>query len=79
MRLDPLQLEPVLDQLVAMDWVGRLDEEGAARYVLLLDPGRTCAGPLLDAMLLAPGAAAQALHREAGLDRVTLAALLKSV
>src|SRR5213592_4811261 len=35
LRTDPLQIEPILDTLVAIDWVGRLDEGGAARHVLL--------------------------------------------
>lgn len=77
LRLDPLQLEPVVDQLVALDWVGRLDEAGAARYVLLRDPGATPAAPLVDALLLAPGDASSALRREARLDEVSLAALLR--
>lgn len=61
LRLDPLQIEPVLETLVAMDWIGRLDEEGAARYVLLVDPAATPAAPLLEALLLAPGPALSAL------------------
>ncbi|RVT54307.1 YihY family inner membrane protein [Rubrivivax albus] len=77
MRLDPLQLEPVLDQLVAMDWIGRLDEEGAARYVLLTDLERTAAAPLLDTLLLAPSAAVEGFRRETGMDRMSLAALLR--
>lgn len=77
MRLDPLQLEPVLDQLVAMDWIGRLDEEGAARYVLLADLERTAAAPLLDTLLLAPLAAVEGFRRETGMDRMSLAALLR--
>ena len=28
LRADPLQVEPVLEQLMALDWVGRLDEDG---------------------------------------------------
>ena len=31
LRVDPLQLEPVLDQLQDLDWVGRLEEAGAQR------------------------------------------------
>ena len=77
LRLDPLQLEPVLEQLVAMDWIGRLDEAGSARHVLLDDPARTAAEPLLDAMLLAPGPGSAAFRNRAGLDRLTLADLLR--
>ncbi|GAB4041925.1 MAG: hypothetical protein Fur0014_13650 [Rubrivivax sp.] len=76
LRTDPLQLEPVLEQLMALDWVGRLDEDGAARDVLLVDPAATPAAPLLDLLLLAPGAAAEKLRRRAGLGALTLADLL---
>ena len=76
MRLDPLQLEPVLDQLVALDWIGRLDEEGAARHVLLTDPDATPVMPLVDALLLAPGQATAAFRERAGLARMTLGQLL---
>lgn len=51
LRVDPLQLSPVLDKLLAMDWIGRLEEEGAQRLVLLCAPERTLAAPLLAAFL----------------------------
>ncbi|MFN3303548.1 MAG: YihY family inner membrane protein [Roseateles sp.] len=51
LRVDPLQLSPVLDRLVAMDWIGRLEEQGAQRLVLLCDPDQTPAQPLLEAFL----------------------------
>ncbi|MBP6252021.1 MAG: YihY family inner membrane protein [Rubrivivax sp.] len=77
LRLDPLQIEPVLEQLMAMDWIGRLDEAGAARYVLLVDPVRTAAEPLVDTMLLAPGPGSAAFRKQAGLSRLTMAELLR--
>ena len=55
LRIDALQLEPVLETLCELDWVGMLQEELAtedARYVLLADPGATALAPLLDALLL---------------------------
>jgi membrane protein len=54
LRIDPLQIESALETLVGLDWVGRLDEEGVGRYVLLCDPQKTALQPLVDAMLLAP-------------------------
>jgi membrane protein len=76
LRTDPLQLEPLVDLLVALDWVARLDEAGAMtdgpRLMLLCDPARTSLGPLLDRTLLAPGPAAAAFNRRAALDRLTL-------
>ena len=52
--MDPLQIESVLEALTALDWVGRLDEEGQPRYVLLCDPAHTPLAPLVDVLLLAP-------------------------
>jgi len=53
LRVDPVQLEAVLGTLVALDWVGRL-EDGDGRYVLLVDPESASLGPLIDRLLLAP-------------------------
>jgi membrane protein len=74
--IDPLRIESVLDQLVALDWVARLDEAGAQRHVLLCDPARTSAAPLVDALLLKPSAGSQAFREAAGIERLTLAQLL---
>jgi membrane protein len=73
LRTDPLQIEPVLDTLVGLDWVGRLDEEGGARHVLLCDPERTAVTPLVDALLLTPGAATRAFRQHACVEDMTLA------
>lgn len=51
LRVDPLQLAPVLDKLQAMDWIGLLEEEGAQRLVLLCAPERAPAEPLITAFL----------------------------
>lgn len=53
LRVDPVQLQSVLGTLVALDWVGRL-EDGDGRYVLLVDPESTAIGPLVDRLLLTP-------------------------
>jgi len=55
LRVDALQLEPVLESLLELDWVGLLQEErpdGQARYVLLADPDATLLEPLFNALLL---------------------------
>lgn len=55
LRVDTLQLEPVLEALRQLDWIGLLQEEGevaAARYLLLADPDSTPLAPLLNALLL---------------------------
>ncbi|HZY20545.1 MAG TPA: YihY family inner membrane protein [Ramlibacter sp.] len=53
--VDPLQLEPVLESLVQLDWLGRLneiDDAVATRYVLLADAQSTAVEPLLRHLLL---------------------------
>ena len=76
MRVDPLQVEPVLDLLMAMDWVARLDEEGTQRHVLLVDAERSLARPLIDGLLLGDDRAASAFRRRAGLDTLKVSDLL---
>jgi membrane protein len=76
LRVDPLQVEPVLDMLVAMDWVGRLDEDGMQRHVLLIDPKRTRVEPLVDQFLLEDHRTTQAFRTRAGLASMTVAELL---
>jgi membrane protein len=55
LRVDTLQLEPVLESLAELDWIGLLHEEmegTAARFVLLANPDTTPLAPLLNALLL---------------------------
>jgi membrane protein len=55
LKVDALQLEPALEALVALDWVGQLQEDRAdeqMRYVLLADPDTTPLAPLFSALLL---------------------------
>ncbi|MEP7297686.1 MAG: YihY family inner membrane protein [Burkholderiales bacterium] len=73
---DPLQTEPILDMLVAFDWVGRLDEANDPRYVLLCDPARTPAQPLLAQMLMEPSDGSRGLWQRAGFDTMTVRELL---
>jgi membrane protein len=55
LQVDSLQLEPVLETLALLDWVGQLDEAqpGAeSRHVLLADPDATPLAPLMELLLL---------------------------
>jgi membrane protein len=55
LKVDAPQLEPVLETLVALDWIGQLQEElvdGDARFVLLANPDTTLLEPLLHGLLL---------------------------
>ena len=78
LRTDPLQTDPLLDALVALDWVGRLDEPGESRYVLLADPSSTPAQPLVTQLLLDPGTTLRGLWHRLGLGEMTLAQLLEN-
>jgi membrane protein len=55
LQLDVLQLEPVLEVLTGLEWVGQLVEEGdrESRYILLADPDQTPLEPLMRILLLA--------------------------
>jgi membrane protein len=79
LRVDPLQLEPVMELLTAIDWVCRLDEDpegpaasGQPRYVMLCDPQATLLSPLLQRTLLQPGHATAAFREAVMWDRLTL-------
>ena len=76
LRTDPLQIEPILETLVQLDWVGRLDEPDGARHVLMCEPATTKAEPLLAQLLLDPSPALRAFWQRAGFDTLSLQALI---
>lgn len=76
LKVDPLQVEPVLQDLVALGWCGRLDEAGDQRHVLLIDPPRTLALPLVDRLLLQEQHTTAVFRHRAGLGAMTVAELL---
>jgi len=78
LRVDPLQLSPVVDKLLAMDWLGRLEEEGAQRLVLLCSPERAPAEPLIAAFLAERQGLLANLWARGDLSRLTLDQLLAS-
>lgn len=78
MRADPLQLEPVLEALISIDWIARLDEEGAQRHALLCEPRRQSIAPLVDVLLLATGERVARFVERAGFGGMTLADALAS-
>jgi membrane protein len=77
MRTDPLQIEPLIEVLVSMDWVARLDEDDAKRHVLLCDPQTTLATPLINRLLLGPQPSTRIFRQLAGLEQLRLAELLE--
>jgi len=74
-HVDPLQVEPVLESLMALDWVARLEEDGARRHVLLADPHATLAAPLVDTLLLEPTPSTQVFRARAAFASMKLAEL----
>jgi membrane protein len=75
LELETLQLEPVLEALVALDWVGRLneiDDAADTRYVLLADVRTTALEPLMRVLLLPPSAATHKLWTSGQLASIRL-------
>lgn len=55
LEVDVLQLEPVLEVLTGLEWIGQLVEEQPgkeSRYILLADPDQTPLEPLMQQLLL---------------------------
>lgn len=55
LEVDTLQLEPVLETLMALDWIGQLKEvqsDTESRYLLLANPDTTALEPLIAQLLL---------------------------
>ena len=74
--IDPLQVEPIVESLQALDWVARLDQDAGQRLVLLIDPATTAARALIDEMLLEPSATARLFRERAGFERLMLGEFL---
>lgn len=75
LQVGPLQLEPVLETLVQLDWIGRLnevDDDVGTRYVLLADVQSTALEPLLRHLLLPRTDATQGLWDKGGFSRLYL-------
>ncbi len=75
LRVDPLHLEDPVGALVAMDWLGRLDEEDE-RYVLLQDPAHLPLAPLAERLLLPAAPSTEAFWAGSGLRSLTVAQAL---
>lgn len=71
LRVDPLHLEEPVAALVALDWLGRLDEEGE-RYVLLQDPANLPLAPLAQRLLLPKSPGTEAFWAGSGLNAMTV-------
>lgn len=79
LKTDPLQIEPLLESLQVLDWIGHLQEpdgEKGARYVLLCDPLQTRVAPLVDALLLRQDMLTEGFWQRASLREMNLAEAL---
>ena len=83
LRVDVLQLEPVLDALTGLDWVVQVNEVAAgatasqdARYVLLAEPATTPMEPLVQRLLLVRTVALERFWAHTGLEKLRLADVL---
>lgn len=75
MEVDALQLEPVLQTLVQLDWIGRLNEVedlAGTRYILLADPQSTALEPLMRHLLLPASEATAKLWQTGRLSSIYL-------
>jgi membrane protein len=73
--VERLQLEPVLETLVGLDWIGRVNEvedEEDTRYILLADAKATALAPLMRELLLPESEASLKLWQSGQLSRVCL-------
>ena len=76
LRTDPLLLEPIIETLLDLDWIARIEEAGAQRLVLLIQPASTPSLPLMDRMLLAPTPTVTAFRTRAQFQTMMLDELL---
>lgn len=75
LRTDPLQIEPLLELLQGLDWIGLLDESEqthGGRFVMLCDPDRTALAPLAGEVLLRPDGFTAGFWHQARMDSMTL-------
>jgi membrane protein len=75
LEVETLQLEPVLETLVALDWIGRVNEiedEEETRHILLADAQNTALEPLIRHLLLPYSDATDKLWKSGQLSSVYL-------
>jgi membrane protein len=80
LEVDILQLEPVLETLVQLDWIGRLnevDDHERTRFVLLVDEQSTALEPLMRQLLLPSSEATASLWASGRLSSVYLRDVLQ--
>lgn len=78
LQVDVLQLEPALEVLMELQWVGQLVEERdlESRYILLADPDQTPLEPLMQLLLLDKTDSTLSLWTRANWDALSLRQVL---
>lgn len=79
LHVDLHQIQEILQVLLKIGWVGQLNEtsrNGPPRFLILVDPQKTLAAPLLDQLLLQPEGGSQMLWKNAHLDSLRLLDIL---
>ncbi|MBU0891223.1 MAG: hypothetical protein KKH21_10095, partial [Gammaproteobacteria bacterium] len=84
LRVDVLQLEPVLETLTTLDWVGQVSDTAVSaadvpesRYVLLTNPESTLLAPLVQRLLLQRVESLGPLWAKAKLESLHIADVLR--
>ena len=78
LQVDVLQIEPALEVLTALQWIGQLVEERdlESRYILLADPDQTPLEPLMQLLLLDKTDTTLSLWTHANWDALNLRQVL---
>ncbi len=80
LQLDALQLEPVLQALIELDWLGRVaatDGRSEERWVLLVPIASTALEPLVKKLLIGEMQSLQTFYQKSWQRQVTLADMMR--
>jgi membrane protein len=70
MKVNDLQLEPVIEVMSSLDYIGELSD-GTGRYVLLCDPERIAMAPLVDKLLIEDSASVRSFMQSSRLETLS--------
>jgi membrane protein len=70
MKVNDLQLEPVIEVMSSLDYIGELSD-GTGRYVLLCDPERIAMAPLVDKLLIEGSASVRSFMQSSRLETLS--------
>ncbi len=80
LQVDAGQLEPVLETLATLDWVGQIDEmepSTPSRYVLLVNPDHAPIAPLMERLLLERVDSTEVIYKNGLLPSSNISSLLR--